>query len=520
MNTAVDSCSDPSDCSDLPPVPSRILSRDGAIVETHSRIWQISGAKPHGTKWILDWGRLDLIGEDPLLTKRARHLLKLYLADRLSKRTARTIKRNYSSFLSFARWLMTNATDLALSQGFNWSDVQEGLARAYLQWAVQHTAERGNDFFILRTFYEWGVARGYADFQHDTLRQLKSIKAPGSAKGHHVRFRHPTKGPFSPDELLLIRKAIQAEKGTDQERAIVMLHLELGLNPYASCQITNADLKRYEAQHLVTYQIDIPRVKKRTVHRETKRRPISKELGQLFEGLQRGGPEDLLLHWLDPSYPEPAIRDLMQGFVKTAGIVSPHTGTVLQMTPRRFRMTLATQMAAQGASKFHIAEILDHSNLQNVSVYTQTVSAIADQVATATDPVLQPLVKRFLGKIVESSQKPGGSDQQIIPALAPHIPFPMLNTGGIGLCGKDIQKDGLCRLLPPLSCYLCPCFMAFRYGPHQEMLTSLQSFLKSCEERGDGRMRAQLDDVCTAISEVLAQLGSPPSDLSQKGNEA
>ena len=429
MNTALDSHSDPGDCSDLPPVPSRVLSRDGTVVETHSPIWQISGVNSHGTKWILDWNRLDQIGEDPLLTKRTRHLLKLYLADRLSKKKTATIKRNYKSFLSFFRWLTTNAAGLVISrsQGFNWSDINEGLARAYLQWAVQHTAEKGNDFFTLRTFYAWGIARGYADFQHDTFRVLRSIKAAGNAKGHHVRFRHPTKGPFSPDELLLIRKAIQAEKGTDEERAVVMLHLELGLNPYASSRITNADLKRYETQHLVTYQIDVPRVKKRTIHRETKRRPISQELGQLLERLQRGEPEDRLLHWLAPSHPERAIRQIMHGFVKASGIVSPHTGTVLQMTPRRFRTSLATQMAAQGASKFHIAEILDHTNLQNVSVYTQTVSAIADQVAMATDPVLQPLVKRFLGKIVESPQKPSGSDQQIIPAMAPHIPLPVLN---------------------------------------------------------------------------------------------
>jgi len=526
MNTAFDYRSDPDDGSDLPPLPLRVLSRDGTVVETRSSLWRISGADFRETKWILDWNRLDQVGEDPLLTRRACHLLKLYMADRLSKKKAATVYRNYNSFLSFSRWLTTHTADLALSpsQGFHWSDLNEGRARAYLQWAVKHTAEKGNDFFTLRTFYEWGIARGYADFQHETLRQLKSIKAPGNAKGHHVRFRHPTKGPFSPDELLLIRKAVQAEKGTDHERAVVMLHLELGLNPYASCQITNADLKRYETQQVVTYQIDVPRVKKRTIHRETKRRPISHELGHLLEGLQQGESEDLLLHWLAPSHPERTIRQIMRSFVKAAGIISPHTGMLLLMTPRRLRTSLATHMAAQGASKFHIAEILDHTDLQNVSVYTQTVSTIADQVARATDPLLQPLVKRFLGTIVEIPETQNSSDQQIIPALAPHIPLPMLNAGGIGLCGKDIQKEVICRLLPPFSCYLCPCFVAFRSGPHQELLNSLLTFGKSEEEREGNRMVRQLDDVCIAIAEVLAQLDLPSSCAStyrlQKGNEA
>jgi integrase len=436
------------------------------------------------------------------------------MADRLSKKKARTVKTNYASFLRLVRWLTTYARGaLVLSDphGFNWSDLSEGIVRAFLEWSVKHTAEKGHDFFCLRTFYEWGVARSYPDFQRDLLNHLKTVKAPSNAKGHHVRFRHPIKGPFSPDELFQIRKALQAKKGTDQDRAIIMLHLELGLNPYASMQITNADFKRYETEHLVAYQIDVPRIKKRTVHRETKRRPVSHTLGQLLEHLQHGDPQDRLLHWLPPSDPRQGIERAMGRFVKTVGIVSPATGTLLKMTPRRFRTSLATYMAAQGASKFHIAEILDHTDLQNVEVYTQTVSSIADQVAIATDPIVQPLVQRFLGKIVDETAEPMDQETpyQQIPVLTPHLPLPMLSVGGIGSCGRSVQKDGLCQLLPPLSCYLCPSFVAFRSGPHQEMLDALLNFRQFGEGMVDGRIKRQLDDVCTAIAEVLAQLGKP-----------
>ena len=87
----------------------------------------------------------------------------------------------------------------------------------------------------------------------------------------------------------------------------------------------------------------------------------------------------------------------------------------------------------------------------------------------------------------------------------------MLKTGGVGLCGRDVKRNGLCRLLPPLSCYLCPCFVAFRHGPHQEMLDALLQIRQLGEEMGDERIKRQLDDVCAAISEVLAQLGIPSS---------
>jgi integrase len=511
MSVASEYHLEPGDNSDLPLVSQRILSRAGTVVETLPSVWRLTETSQLSGNFVLNWDLLDQGGKAPFLAPRARHLLQLYLADRITKKAAGTVRADYTCMTCFVRWLATGLTSQELGvklQGFNWSDLNEGLARAFLEWGMKHTAEKGNHFICLRAFYSWGVARGYADFHWDTQRQLQTIKVVGNAKGHHVRFRHPVKGPFSPDELFQIRNALQAQRGKDQDRALVMLHLELGLNPYASIQLTNADLKCHETPQLIVYQIDVPRIKKRTIHREVKRRPISETLGRLLERLQQGEAEDRLLHWLSSAAPERAITRAMHRFVKAAGIVSPHTQMLLNMTPRRFRTSLATHMAAQGASRFHIAEILDHTDLQSVDVYTQTVSSIADLMAAATDPLVQPLVRRFLGKIADEAFATASQEAPLpqVPALAPHLPLPLLNAGGIGLCGR---KDGLCRLLPPLSCYLCPCFVASRQGPHQEMLNSLLAFLQHGEELADERMKRQLDDVCLAIREVLAQIGTP-----------
>ena len=107
----------------------------------------------------------------------------------------------------------------------------------------------------------------------------QAITAVGNSKGHHVRFRDAVRGPFSPDELLLIRRAIVDGKGTDFDRATVMLHLELGHNALATIRLKNRDLLRFETSTGVFYQLDVPRAKKRTAQRETKRRPISNKLG-------------------------------------------------------------------------------------------------------------------------------------------------------------------------------------------------------------------------------------------------
>jgi hypothetical protein len=165
-------------------------------------------------------------------------------------------------------------------------------------------------------------------------------------------------------------------------------------------------------------------------------------------------------------------------------------------------------MAEEGASLFHIAEVLDHSDTQNVRVYVETVSSIADRVAKATDNVLAPLVKRFQGTINASSESAALADlaRQVIPAVAPHLSIASPKAGGIGICGRDVRKDGLCRLLPPLSCYLCPSFSALRDGPHREMLESIESFLNRSSQFSDKRIVMQLEDVRIAIGEVLDQL--------------
>ena len=62
------------------------------------------------------------------------------------------------------------------------------------------------------------------------------------------------------------------------------------------------------------------------------------------------------------------------------------------------------------------------------------------------------------------------------------------------MCGRDVRKDGLCRLLPPVSCYLCPSFAALRDGPHREMLGSIETFLDEARDIRDRRIPMQLDE--------------------------
>ena len=202
----------------------------------------------------------------------------------------------------------------------------------------------------------------------------------------------------------------------------------------------------------------------------------------------------------------------MRRFAEAADLVSPRTQQRLRMNPRRFRFSIATHMAEEGASLFHIAEVLDHSDTQSVRVYVETASSIADPVAKATDDALMPLVRRFQGRIVEDDA--GGLSHQKIPAVAPHLGLPQLDVGGIGYCGRDAAREGLCQLLPPLSCYLCPSFAALQTGPHRQMLASIEEFLEVQEPQSDRRILVQLDQVRAAIRQVIEGIDAQETVLS------
>jgi integrase len=473
-------------------IPAQVRSLDGQIVDTSGDSWAFQSSFDGGQLLFLSWAALK---QPAVFAARAIHCVKIYLADRLTRKKPRTVANDFGMFLRFGKWLASQG-----QRSFDWRQLTEGLARGFLAHGMT-TADKGNDFSRLRTFFDWSVAHSVGGFDPSFLRRLQAVTAVGNAKGHHVRFRDAVRGPFSPDELLLIRRAIVDGKGTDVDRAGVMLHLELGHNALATIRLKNRDLLRFDTNAGIFYQLDVPRVKKRTAQRETKRRPISQNLGDLLTSLRQGGPNDPLFHWFSSSRAETDARSAMRRFSKAAGLVSPRTGQLLTISPRRFRFTIATHMAEEGASLFHIAEVLDHSDTQNVRVYVETASSITEPVAKATDSALEPLVKRFQGKIVDSA---GCSQGPLIPASAPHLGIDHLDVGGIGLCGLNARADGPCRLLPPISCYLCPSFAALRDGPHEQMLHSIETFLASGGQTNDKRILMQLEDVRAGILQVVS----------------
>lgn len=74
------------------------------------------------------------------------------------------------------------------------------------------------------------------------------------------------------------------------------------------------------------------------------------------------------------------------------------------------------------------------------------------------------------------------------------------------MCGRDIRADGLCRLAPPLTCYGCNFFAAFRDGPHLEVRNALVQIIEYLRESADSRISMQLDNALSAVNQLIAQI--------------
>jgi len=148
-------------------------------------------------------------------------------------------------------------------------------------------------------------------------------------------------------------------------------------------------------------------------------------------------------------------------------------------------------MVRQGASAQELADLLDHTDLQNVLVYFNSSSQVVGHLDRALAEQMGPLVRAFLGEVVGPASASDSMDRITT--------IDLLEAADIGKCGASFD----CRLAPPVTCYTCDRFQAFSDAPHEKMLESLIARREEHLRAGRERIAAQLDDVIFAIGELL-----------------
>jgi integrase len=506
---------------DLQSLPNQVISKDRQEISLVGDVWNIRASSDGGKLIHLRWPVLIERARPLRLSTRSLHIMRMYIARRLTFSKGSTIGNDFQMFARFFDWLSQHEhyQPNAPAVEFEWGHLDDTLFRAFLNHGLKGPS-KGNDCARLREFYGWGalIAR-LVDFNEGLALSLKTIHLQGNVKGAAVRFHDVVKGPFDGGEQRAIVDAVKKNLGESRDRVVIMLFLELGLNPQSAVRMRNSDLRVYRintiekgrSREQVKYQLHVPRVKKRNELRETKCRPITRELGDLLTALRTGSDDDpLLSSFAGQESPESAICTAMQRFAKRSKLLSPRTGDRLHLSPRRFRSTLGTEIAREGGAPATIAETLDHTDLQNVDVYVEASSYVVDQLGERFDHAYESVVSSFRGRIVDSRTKSpfSGVPPREIPSAAAHLPVLPIDVGGIGMCGRDVRRDGLCQLAPPLTCYPCHFFAAFRDGPHQQVLSQLEAVLNGIQGSADKRITMQLADVTGALRQLIDQIES------------
>lgn len=70
---------------DLPTIPEYVRTKHGQIIHTDGSKWHLPSLH-RGANYIVDWSRMEELEGEIALSNRARHLLKLFLANMISKR--------------------------------------------------------------------------------------------------------------------------------------------------------------------------------------------------------------------------------------------------------------------------------------------------------------------------------------------------------------------------------------------------------------------------------------------------
>lgn len=497
--------------SPLPDVPPRAVLRDRREVDTSGDIWRMRNAANGGKVVRFNWSLLDASAGTWVLPARERQLVRLYVHRELRRSSPRSAYNAYNHLLFIIRWFVAHLRRSAARPMFVWRELRYGDMVALLH-ALTDTAERGAPFNRLRHFYAWGVREGLPDFDPRVLGMLKVVRAQGNVKGAAVRSKHPTHGPLTSQEAEALARGVMAGLGNDEDRALVMLMRELGPNPFAVVRLRNEHLLRYAApssrrpgQTVVRYQLRVHRIKKRVVLEQFRTCPISTPLGDLLSRLKMGGPGDTLLHWLAADNPESDLTLGLQRWAAEAGVISARTGEALHLTARRLRYSLGTEVADDGYSPEYLRVALDHSDHQNLNVYVDASPGVLAHVSDRLDPKLAPIVGHFLGTIVSDAD--GGADPgPVVPGTAVELPEVPLDLGGIGSCGRDVTKDGLCGKGGVLGCYTCPHFQAFVDGPHERVAQSLAAAQERLARAGERGVAQQITPCLQAVQQLLVQI--------------
>lgn len=501
------------------PIPDTVVDRNGACVVLGPLVWRLNDP---GKDLLIRWSRFPM--SSPLVV----YAVRLYFSHLIQSLAPMTVYNAFSDLVEagrkYGRSLVSAKPDIVEHE------IRELVLR---QIESQRKKNSLQPLHHLRAWYLWCADQGLPGFSAEFAIVLEDMVLGGDEKGVAVKTHDPLKGALKPLEVSALRSAMRAHEGNSkvfEGIALIWLHLALGCNVRNIALLRAEDLLVHNHPNSVdgsensSYVLRVPRIKKRATRprQEFRDRALNPEIGRLLERLINSNRET---HTIEngcafPMFVSTALRTtmtsqnyewarhktsgslalLMRDTIKKLNVISPVTGQLLVLNPRRLRRTFATNMVHQGCPPRVLADLLDHSDLQHVTVYYESTGEFVDRLNSAVATQLGAKVGMFLG--VVSDLPPFGIEpERRVYGLA--VEASRIST--LGRCGSD----GVCALAPPLACYTCSKFKALKDADHRSLLQNVIEMrdrrrAKAADHKD--RVSAQLDDTILAIGDVVAKI--------------
>lgn len=506
-----------------PELPSQFFTREGVKVEIAGDRWAFPLLYRHSR---LDFSRVE---NDTLKTS-----IKRCIIDQAS-RVSTHAGCQYWSDISAS--IVSRQKKHSLMPDISAVEFEERLI-ALMEEAISQARNKHRLWALYRPiqWYIW-CAESYSElgFSIAYAQELDSLEIPGNPKGEAVRQEDPECGSLHRTlELQPIINALKQDQSNVyehlQQKAAVALSIAFGRNPANLTFLKETDFVNLAPSSLSPcYVLKMPRIKKRQLAPrddmidEYLDPEIAKHVLKLIDaskhknlkievdGIVKEVPRPLFINQKQNAYAidskrwdetynmlSTGIATLVKAFIKRHNIISPLTGELMHVTPRRLRYTLATGLAAEGISKRELARILDHTDTQHVNVYFEMAGRIVEHLDKATAKGFSKYLNFFKGRLIDNDEDAVNGERD-----DKHLIFVdeqnSTDQADIGVCGES----SVCHLDPPYSCYLCPKFQPYRHANHEHVLECL---LAGREERlekyENARLGIQLDEVIAAVAQV------------------
>jgi integrase len=363
--------------------------------------------------------------------------------------------------------------------------------------------------------YKLAVVRGFirqmrylkldSSIKDGVYELMNKWRLSGNTKGASVLSLDPLTGPFSDIEFEAIgsQSAHKYAEGklTSEPYALILLFKATARRPEQVASLKVKDFvysTKYTSKKI--YVIKIPRIKQRggkfrssfkdvglvdyigqviTEHIKEHIVKIEQALGRKLTHAQKGElplfidssglelliatPKDDLIEHLRTELPHMTSGNMSKTLIKAVDklkITSERTGQRIHVTPYRFRYTLGTRAAREGAGTLTIATLLDHSDTQNVGIYIENVPEFALEISKIMNQSLAVYASAFAGNVIKDEN----DANKEIPGAA-RIPCHEKDCD-IGSCGTN----SFCTDYAPIACYLCPKFRPWSDAPHHLVL--------------------------------------------------